>query len=208
MNTVYTSGQLVKFTELGEQKGLNPERFQLLLQSGFFSDLLEINLSQINRDDFREAMGLLQLKFDFVVDYNETKEQLINQGNYDFADHLIDDLPFPISVGKIEKITGELVVVDYTHGPLDVKKQLEKSHLRTPTLAELLTFGALFPKVQTKFELRVIGLVCDEWSKMPWICGRDKCSCESKGYRNLNVGVENLLNPRHFVSCRFLGIRE
>jgi len=129
MNTVYTSGQLVKFTELGEQKGLNPERFQLLLQNGFFSDLLEVNPSQINRDDFREAMVFCNWSLILLLITTRRKSNWSIKENYDFADNLIDDLPFPISVGKIEKITGELVVVDYTHGPLDVKKQLEKSHL-------------------------------------------------------------------------------
>lgn len=58
MNTVCTSGQLVKFIELGEQKGLDPEKFQNLLESGLLADLLASDPNTIPRKDFRKFLGL------------------------------------------------------------------------------------------------------------------------------------------------------
>jgi hypothetical protein len=62
MNTVYTSGQLGKFTALLQQKGVDREKFQAGLSTGFLAEVAEalalVDLTKVDRIALRQAMGL------------------------------------------------------------------------------------------------------------------------------------------------------
>ena len=63
MDTTYTSGQLLKFTALLEQKGVNHEMFQIGLNTGISADFAEAlatgdSLVKLDRNVVRQAFGL------------------------------------------------------------------------------------------------------------------------------------------------------
>jgi len=179
-----------------------------VLHDGYLADIIQaIQADTIpNRENFRKVLGLIPLKFEFTVNYGETRENMISRGKYGDVSDLIFQVSLPPIKEETKKITGELITVE-AESCRAAEKQIRlglKPYLRAPTLRELLSFGAAYPEVQFKFGLRVIALIGDDWSRMPWICGRGG----ERAYRFINVGIEDLLDPKELVSCRFLGIRE
>jgi hypothetical protein len=68
-----TDGQLDKTIDLLVEKAQNPERYQILLESGCLADLYEADLTKVSRDVIRRALGLAMLPSDpnfLEVNYN------------------------------------------------------------------------------------------------------------------------------------------
>lgn len=161
MNTAYTSGQLVKFTALLEQKDSNPERFQLFLGTGILADLLEADPTAINRDDFRKMIGLPPLVLRITVDYSQTLEQMIVLGQYDWKNDDITVARFPVKGERKKEIVAELVKYESNMSSEAVLADIDKKGFRPATIEELLAFGAAFPELQRKFPIVALGSVAE-----------------------------------------------
>lgn len=200
MNTAYTSGQLVKLTGLLEQRGSNPERFQLFLSSGILADLLEADPSAINRDDFRKYIGLPPLVLRFTVDYSLTLEEMIALGQYDWKNDDITAGRFPVKGKGKKEVVGELVKYESTMSSEAVLADLDKNGLRPATIEELLAFGAAFPELQRKFPIVALGSIAEVDGGRGMAClGRG----DSKRYLRLRW-----FDRGWFAHCRFLAVRK
>lgn len=161
MNTAYTSGQFVKFTSLLEQKGSNPERFQLFLGSGLLADLLEADPSAIDREEFRKLIGLPPLTLRITVDYSLSLEQMIALGQYDSKNDDITAERFPVKGEGKKEVVVELVKYEENMSSDEVLADLDSKGLRPATHEELLAFGTAFPELQRKFPIVALGSVAE-----------------------------------------------
>ncbi len=200
MKTAYTSGQLVKLTALLEQKGSNPERFQLFLESGVLADLLEADPAAIDREEFRKLIGLPPLVLRITVDYSLSLEQMIALGQYDWKNDDITTERFPVKGKGKKEVVGELVKYEENMSSDKVLADLDSKGLRPATHEELLAFGAAFPELQRKFPIVALGSVAG--------VGGDRCvACldgDDSG-RDLSLGWFGL---GWDAFCRFLAVRK
>jgi len=200
MNTVYTSGQLVKFTSLLEQKGSNPERFQLFLGSGVLADLLEVDPSRIDREEFRKMIGLPPLVLRITVDYSLTLEQMIALGQYDWKNDDITAKNFPVNGEGKKEITVELVKYESGMSSEAILADLDKNGLRPATHEELLAFGAAFPELQRKFPIVALGSVASIFGDRR-VAFLDRYDSE----RDLRL---RWFDGGWYARCRFLAVRK
>lgn len=92
MKTVITSGQLTKTIELMNQKGMTPERYNQLLESGILADVFDPGADLLgDRNGVRKSIGLDILYdldiFRISVDYGKSLEQMVGKTNCRDLDH-------------------------------------------------------------------------------------------------------------------------
>ena len=167
MKTAYTSGQLGKFTNLLDQKGVDSDKFQSGLTTGFASDFAEalatLDLNVLDRDTFRKALGLGTLTSGLlVVDYSKSLEVMIAAGRYDWKSSDITDKRFPIKgKGKVELETK----LFHFNRDISSEKAVElieadDNAWESAKIEDLLAYGAKNPEEQRKYPIIGLGSVC------------------------------------------------
>ena len=111
----------------------------------------------------REALVPVDEKKDDVypitINYDLSLAEMIVAGQYGWVNDDITADHFPIQgEGQVE-VGVELVHFNRSMESDDVLKEMDKAGLRPATLAELLAFGAKYPKKQKEFPIIALGSV-------------------------------------------------
>lgn len=203
-----TLKQAGKVLELIAQKEVPKEQLQEILGSGLLSDLLDANVDSVNRDIFRESIGLKPLGvyatitgYTIPINYDRSVEEGIKAGKYDWKNSDITSEHFPSQ--EIGTIEGP---VELFHFSKDMETdgvlaELDKKGYRAATLKELLALGEKCPDLQREFSIIALGSV---W-RNPY--GGRHCACLDRGGsgRRLNLGW---IGNRWSDLCRFAAVRK
>jgi hypothetical protein len=161
MNT-HTSAQSKKLIELLEQKGVTPERFQIVLGSGILSDVFEEKATLGNRFAVRQALGLGPLPSEsivLIVDYGQTLEQMIATGRYDWKNDDITAKRFPIEGKGTVEFEAVLFHFDKDISSENAKEKIEEAGYEVGKIEHILSFGANYLEEQRKFPIVGLGSV-------------------------------------------------
>jgi hypothetical protein len=100
-----TLGQGAKVLELILQKEVPVEQMQELLKSGLLADLLDADVGNVNREDFRQLLGLsrlmpdiMELKGIVLPEQSVTYGDRIAAAGYDWKDDAITEKLFPLTL--------------------------------------------------------------------------------------------------------------
>ncbi len=170
MNTVYTSGQLGKFTDVLDGKGVVHEHFQRGLTSGSFADVADFLVSggEYDRDAVRSALGLGPFNWPTEVDYGLDLGEMIAAGHYDWSNPDITPGRFPVA-GNVWKVGYENKIFHFgrlvsSEAACDLIVAEDPHHPWEPWKTEqTLAFGAKYPDEQRKFWIAGLGPV-DEFN--------------------------------------------
>lgn len=139
------------------QKNPSKEDLNILFKSGFLSDLLDADLSQIKRDDFRKLLGLHALSMQINVDCSLSLEEMISACRCDWVRGDITSRWFPV-LGKGKKtLRVEIVHLNCDISPEAAIAEISKKGARPASIEELLAFGASFPEIQRRFRVVALG---------------------------------------------------
>jgi len=91
-----------------------------------------------------------------IIDYSRTIQEMINAGNYDWANSEIIrnnfSLPTELS-GKKVSVPTKLFYFKYSMDSLNVINEMNEAGHRPATLAELLALGEIQPELQKQFQI-------------------------------------------------------
>ena len=153
-----TLNQAGKVLEVIGQKGIPREQLQKLLGSGLLSDLLDANVDSVDRDTFRQAIGLKPLgahttitRYPMLIDYDRLVEDGIKAGKYDWKNDDIMSKNFPSQETGTREATVELFRYGKDMSTDEVLAELDKQGYRPATLKELLAIGEKHPDLQKEF---------------------------------------------------------
>ncbi len=136
---------------------IDPERLKVLLSSPLLDDILLADLSKVNRDELRKTLGLDQIEFELLIDYEQTLEQMIVVGRYDWFNSKITAEHFPIKgEGKISRKV-EIIKLNWNMCSDEVIAELDKIGKRPAAIEDLLAFGAQYPDIQRQFPVVALG---------------------------------------------------
>ncbi len=209
MNAIlpYTQAQANKLVSLLEQRGVNTDRFQVVLESGLISDIFEPNAALANRLAVRRALGLGALSStpgSHIVDYDAALEQMIAVGNYDWTnDHITSKWFTIVGKGKVE-FEDTIFHFDRDISSEDVVKEILAADIKNPwepgKIENILAYGAKNPEEQRKFPIVGLGSVGEVGGSrdVPYL-GRD-----DSGRR---LGLD-WWDGGWYARCRFLGVRK
>ncbi|MBN1325778.1 hypothetical protein JW977_02245 [Candidatus Falkowbacteria bacterium] len=138
-----------------------------------------------------------------VVDYSKTLTEMIQLGNYSYANNDITDRHFPIQGSGQHEVELVLVHLNKDATIKEVLAHLDGLGLKPASIEHLLTFGAANPNVQREFPIVALGSV--------WVDGHG-----DRGYPYLRCsGDERELrlywcdDDDHWSGhCRFLALRK
>ena len=203
-----TLKQAGKVLELIGQKETPCEQLQKLLGSGLFSDLLDANVDSVNRDIFRESIGLKSLGVyaaitghTIPINYNRSVEDGIKAGNYDWKNNDITSKHFPSQETGSREVVIELFHFGKDMSTDEVLAELDKQGYRPATLKELLPLGEKYPNLQREFPIIALGSVWRDSNGnrfCPYL-GRDGSE------RNLDL---RWVGRRWGDGCRFAVVRK
>lgn len=165
MDTIFTDGQLTKFIETLRQKGMTPERFNLILSRGIFADVCDSSAC-LDRDAIRIALKLGVVMPDptpFMVNYGQSLEQMIGAGCYDWVNSDITAKRFPIIGEGIVEFEARLFLFNRgisSEKAVDEIKNADSVNPWNPGKIEhILAFGAKCPEEQRKYPVVSLGSV-------------------------------------------------
>ncbi len=157
-----TTGQMTKFLELLDQKGITPETFQERLTNGVLSDIFDASATFQSRDQWRQAFGLGNLVPDRIIlsiDYTKSFEQMIAAGRYDWRNDDLNAKRFPIKGEGVEEVEAKLFHFDRNISSEEAIRLMEAEGWEIAKMEHLLAFGAAFPDEQRKFPIIGLGSV-------------------------------------------------
>lgn len=139
--------------------------------------------------------------FTVTIDYNQTLEQMIATGRYDWKDGDINVKHFPlIGSGRFE-IALELIHFNRVINTSDALKEIDQRGYCPGTIAELLALGAAQPELQQQFPIIALDSV--------WLSpdGRRRVALlgEDASERSLCLGW---FEYDWYEYCRFLVVRK
>ncbi len=155
-----TLGQGIKMLTLIEQKETPCEQLQKLLASGLLADLLDADVDEINRNAFRQLIGLKPINaYTLTINYSRSVEDGIKAGKYDWSNSDITSSHFPS-----EEVGTKEVPIELVHFGRDIKtdeilSELDKMGMRPAILKELLALGEKRPDLQREFPVIALGSV-------------------------------------------------
>lgn len=100
----------------------------------------------------RTAIELTSVEFKVVVNRELTLAEMISAGHYDWVSDSIMSERF-LSKGSGLATSFGFVHFNYDISSEDAVKEMDKRGLRPADLAELLAFGAVFPKEQLRYPI-------------------------------------------------------
>ena len=147
--TLYESitGQLFEIgRQLRQPKGYpyNPEQLKLHLQTAI---------------EGRFHIDPLDDCYHVTVDYDQTLQQMIDNGKYDYASSNINDRNFPVTGNGKQDVVIKFVHYGWRMESDDVLRDLESRGMRSVTLPELLAFGSTHSEKQREFPIVALGSV-------------------------------------------------
>lgn len=180
MGTKATFGQALQALNLINAKDQTAERLVALYNSGILSDLLEADLSRVNRHEVRAALKLARsssLVFPLVVNYEESLEEMISSGRYDLRGRDISSHHFPIGAGGVVEFEARYFCADNTRSTPSESalKDIFSSGPVNPwwpaRIEHLLSHGKMLPDAQLHFPIVALGgghpyVSCLDWLGM------------------------------------------
>lgn len=101
-------------------------------------------------------------EFNLSVDYSRTLQEMINAGNYAWANSDITEKNFPISpkmTGKKVEVSAKLFHFNREISSEDAISEMDKAGYRPATLAEMLALGEAQPDLQRQFPIIALSSV-------------------------------------------------
>jgi len=219
-----TAGQLVSISKLIVEKKAPAEDTQGLIDSGLLSDLLDADVSKINRNVFRRFCGLppLDLLVEIspgilIVDFSSTVEEMIAAGRYDRRNPLV-------SLGRFQiepelSVLGEVAyeyMLDWPCRDITTDAELRRIEAlsrsnpwQAAELPHLLAFGAACPELQRKSCVVGLGTAEDMGTECfsPCLIGDNLCD---NNFRGLDFELANKKWSRRccFVLVRRVSLRK
>lgn len=155
--SIATLDQAKHILVLFGQKNLNKEDLNVLFRSGLLSDLLDADLSQVNRDDFRKLLGLHPLLMQINVDCDMSLEEMISACLFDWVRGDITSRWYPV-LGKGKKtLRVEIACLNRDISPSSAVAEIDMRGARPASIEELLAFGVAFPEIQRRFRVVALG---------------------------------------------------
>ncbi len=184
-----TGRQTGELARLLEERGVGKDEFQTHFLDGIggLMDWVHGNIQPI--------------PYSISVNYNQSMEEAIRAGNYDWYNDDITSKHFPTERSGRHKVEVELVHFGRDMSTNNVLAELDKCGLRPAELHELLAFGAKYPEIQRESPIIALGSVW-QYSSVD-----DYCPCLSWGGsgRDLDLGWVG----RDWSSgCRFAAVRK
>ena len=120
------------------------EQVQAIIKSGFLADLRDGNIDGVNRDAFRQLIGLKRLNiYTLLANYDRSVEEAIKAGKYNWFDNNITSNHFPSEEAGAKEVSIELVHFGRNMVTDEVLSELDKG-VRLATLKELLALGSVW----------------------------------------------------------------
>ncbi|MBU2109432.1 hypothetical protein KKB71_00515 [Patescibacteria group bacterium] len=161
-----TLKQARKVLDLIGQKDTPCEQLQKLLGSGLLSDLLDANVDSVDRNTFRQTIGLKSLNvyatihgFTITINYDHSVKDSIKAGKYDWENDDITEKHFPSQETGTMEVAIELFHFGKNMETDKVLAELDKKGYRPATLKELLALGEKHPDLQREFTIIALGSV-------------------------------------------------
>ena len=139
------------------QKNPSKESLNVLFKSGLLSDLLDADLSQVSRDDFRKLLGLHSLNLQISVDCSLSLEEMILVPRFDWVRGDISSKWFPVKGDGKKTIRAQIVHLNCEISPEGAIAEIIKKGMRPALIEELLSLGASFPEIQRSFRIVALG---------------------------------------------------
>ncbi len=86
--------------------------------------------------------------YPITVDYNQSFEQMVKAGCYDWVDSDITAEHFPVKGVGLVQLDGQLICFDKSMSSEQILAELDKMGLRSGNVEELLAFGTKYPDRQ------------------------------------------------------------
>ena len=187
------------------------DQLQKLLGSGLFSDLLLLdvaNIDSVDRNVFRRVIGLEPLGISAMItsyivsiDYNRSVKNGIKAGNYDLKNNDITSDNFPSREVGTRESQIKLFHFGKIMGTDEVLGGIDRQGYRPIILKELLALGEKYPNLQRKFPIIGLGSVWRN-SNGPYCC---PCLDGDGLERDLSL---YWIGSRWDVICRFAAVRK
>jgi len=190
-------GQALQALNLINAKDPTAERLTALYESGILSDILDADLSKVERQAVRTALGLgilVRDVFRLTVDYGQSLEQMIDAGHYDWVNSDITAKRFPIEGKGVVEFEGRYFHFNRGISSENAIKEIEAASWKPAKIEHVLSHGKTSPEEQHKFP--IIGLDGDR--RVP-VLGRGGSG------RDLNLGW---FGRGWDPFARFLAVRE
>jgi hypothetical protein len=117
--SVFSSGQLVKFTGTMTEQGVRTTGFQHGFSSGLFSDVAECLAQEqpvkIDRNALRQVLGLDPLLFRFKVDYSLSLGQMFSDADFSVVSPTVIETNFKVNGTGIVEYEAELLALDFSN---------------------------------------------------------------------------------------------
>lgn len=215
-----TFGQGIHALSLIQGKNKTLEELEEFFQSGLLSDILDADLKQIHRNDFREYIGLPRTGFKFSAYYNSELKSLFQKcGIKNFDERITrDNVPFvKLSNKSAEKVTGEIytfvrngIIVgldeDGLHNRRYCLHQLSKRGVRGATLEELVSFHKFFPEESKNRKIFTPGSGTRIKSGASWYKDEENGVFDCMVY--IEDGHLKLTDESAWTSYHILGVKE
>ncbi len=150
MNTpMYTDHQIDKILLLLKQKRVSIPKLQKLFGFGFLSDLFGADLSKVNRDDLRRALGYLYNLLE--VDYESSIKVMIYEGYFECIDKHLDYETFPELCNQHGRVMYEWKLFEAQHPKESaqeivnrIKLEDERNPWEPAKIEHMLAYGAKY----------------------------------------------------------------
>ncbi len=186
-----------KVLDLILQKEVPSEQLQKLLGSGLLYDLLDADVDKVDREAFRQVIGLKpQNTYSITVNYDRFIEDAVRAGNYHWKNSNINSKNFSTKKSGIAEVDVELVHFNRNLSAEEAPIKLNKQGQRPAEIHELLALGEKYTDLQKEFPIIAFGSV---WQDLD---GRPVCACLTVDgdYRTLFL---YWVGHGWDVSCRF-----
>lgn len=205
-----TLGQAQHLLTIISQKGVTSESLTALFESGVLSDVLDADLSRVDREAFRATLGLGRIvpdTFRFTVVAGQSLEAMTTAGRYDWVNSNITKELFPIADHDCGDFEGRYFHFGRKISSEEAVQRIEKEDPNNPwsrsRLPQQLSFGAKFPEEQRKFPIVALGSVAEVEGgrRVPYLDG----SGSHRGLRLYGWGGDWLPAVRFLAVRRILG---
>ena len=169
--TAYTSRQMVAFSELLEELGVTPDRFNTALDTGALAAVFDPSAHLKDCSAIRLALRLhimLPDVFHFTVDAAKTSDQMIDECRFEWPREEISDVVGKFhfgDVGKTVGCTGRLISFGRKVKPGEVSNATglikPANWFSLATIKHTLAFAAAYPEVQRQYLIMGLGSVAD-----------------------------------------------
>lgn len=121
----------------------------------------ENNKGAASREKVKNSLPV----FPVVVDFNQTVEEMVKAGKYDWVELEITSDYRPVNCHGISRVDVVLVPIHLqSMASEDLLRELDKQDLRPAEFPELLAFGATYPEKQREFApIVALGSVSQYW---------------------------------------------